>query len=248
MPSVWVSVRLWLSDFSSETDAWFLPRPTTAARLQQRAEVGEQAALRAGADDLRDDLAVPEHAQRWHREDPVALRGHPVLVHVHLGDGQRVAELRGDLVKDGREQVAGRAPLRPEVDQDRLAERGGQDQILERVVGDLDDRAGRFRVTHCSSSRISLSGPRFSSSQRGTGASPRSARRSESRSRTSRNSAMCRSRYASLRRYTSTDAGQSSPVSCPASRHSTNGRTSASENPIACSDLISLTSRTWWSS
>ena len=36
-----------------------------------------------------------------------------------------------------------------------------------------------------------------------------------------------------MRRYTSTDAGQSSPDSCPASRHSTNGRTSSSENPAA---------------
>src|SRR5580692_12711113 len=229
----------------------FLPertRGSSRARLQQRAEIGEQAALRAGADDLRDDLAVPEDAQRWHREDPVPLRSHLVLVHVYLGDSQRVAELRRDLVQDGREHVAGWAPLRPEVHQDRLAERGGHDEILERVVGDLDDRASRFRVLHCLSPRVSLSGPVGSSSQRGGGASPRSARRSESRSRTSRSSAMCRSRYASLRRYTSTDAGHSSPDSCPASRHSTNGRTSCSENPIACSDLISLTSRTWCSS
>jgi ABC transporter len=98
--------------------------PVPRGPLQERVEIREQAALRAGTDNLGDDLAVPEDGERWHREYPVPLRGYLVLVHVHLRDDQLVAEFRRYLLQHGREHVAGRAPLRPEIDQDRLAGRG----------------------------------------------------------------------------------------------------------------------------
>jgi SAM-dependent methyltransferase len=151
--------------------------------LQDRAELGEQSSLRAGADDLGDHLAVAEDAQRRHREDRVPLRGHLIVVHVHLGDDEFPAQFHGDLLKDGREHVAGRAPLRPEVDQDRRGR--GQDEVSERVIGYRDDEARRRLIARhlmChhflfSALPVSLARTTATSSQAGGGGSGRCSSR-----------------------------------------------------------------------
>jgi len=65
--------------------------------------------------------------------DAKAHRRPRVGVDVHLEHLGLDAELSGDVLDDGGDHPAGRAPLRPEVDQDRLL--GLQDRLLEFGVG-----------------------------------------------------------------------------------------------------------------
>src|SRR5205085_10389895 len=77
-------------------------------------------ALRLRPDRRGGRLAVLEEDDRRNRDDPVLLRERRLLVDVDLHEAELLAALVGDLVEDGRDGVAGTAPLGPEVDDHRL--------------------------------------------------------------------------------------------------------------------------------
>src|SRR3954452_495299 len=108
---------------------------------ERRLELGLEALLRVGADDLLGDLAVAEEDHRRDREDLVLRGGLLVLVDVELDDAQVLALAR-DLLEDRADHAAGAAPGRPEVDEDgRL---GLDDLRLEARVGDVVESAGHL--------------------------------------------------------------------------------------------------------
>ena len=219
------------------------PRPAT-----ERAEIGEQAALRAGADHPPGDLAVLEDRKRWHREDPVPLRGQRVLVHVSLATTRPSLSSAAISSRTGDSMWQGGHHCCPEIDQDRLAQRSRQDEVLERLISDLDDRAARFRCTHGSSSRLSPCGPRVSSSQRGD---RRVAEVGEALRKPIADVLQFRDVPLQVRELAAVHLDRLRTAVtrlAPSEQARDEWAHVLSENPIACSDLISRTSRTWSSS
>src|SRR5438093_9833841 len=82
------------------------------------------------------DAVLEEHElrDRLHTE---ARRQRRLLVDVHLGDRRLVAAHARDLTEHGRDDPAGTAPRRPEVDHDRALAR---DHAVERGVREVHDR------------------------------------------------------------------------------------------------------------
>jgi hypothetical protein len=73
-----------------------------------------------GADDLFCDRAILKHKQRGNPAD-VELAGEiHILVDIHLDDFEFARVLRGELRYRRGQCAAGAAPLRPEIDHDRL--------------------------------------------------------------------------------------------------------------------------------
>src|SRR5690606_12277908 len=102
---------------------------STSTRSQVRLDDLQQRALRLGADDLLDDLAVLVEQQRRQAHHAVLVRRLGVGAVVQLRDLDLAGLLLGDLVEHGRDHAARAAPVGPEV-----AERRGvavQDLALE---------------------------------------------------------------------------------------------------------------------
>src|ERR671916_3242513 len=70
-------------------------------------EVAQQGRLGLGADDRLDHLAAGEDRHRRDREDLVLLRDLRILVDVQLRHGDLVPVLRGDLLQDRGDHLAG---------------------------------------------------------------------------------------------------------------------------------------------
>ena len=74
---------------------------------------------------------------------PICLGNRRVMVDVHLDQLDLAAGGTHRLLQDRRELTAGAAPLRPEVDQHRLALRFLDDVLYERLGGGFLDQIGR---------------------------------------------------------------------------------------------------------
>src|SRR6266511_1663434 len=183
-----------------------------------------EVALGPGADDRADDLSPAEHQQRRQGHDSIGPRDVRVLVAVERGDDDPFAELSGQLGEALRDHLAGRAPVRPEIDHDGPV--AGQDRLGEGVVGDGDQRAGSRLLKHVSS-RCAIAWVSWA----------------WSRCRTALSRSMQASTSASLRRSTATESGHTSPELLPARRQATNGRMSSRPKPTASRARISCTIR-----
>ena len=111
-------------------------------RHQARDEaLDHQRRLRAG--ELVDHLAVAERLDGREAADAVAGGGRLVGLRVELGELDLARMGVHRLLDDGREHVAGLAPIGPEVHEHRDLRGALQHALLEVGVGDLD------RVGHC---------------------------------------------------------------------------------------------------
>ena len=104
---------------------------------QKFVELLEKGTLALGTDETLGDFTIREHEQRWNAHDAVLHRDIWIVIDIQLGDGQVVAVLIGDLVKDRCDLLARSAPLCPEVDYDRLVRT--DDCFIECVAGQVDD-------------------------------------------------------------------------------------------------------------
>ncbi len=102
-------------------------------------------ALRDGAEEPVDDLAVAQGVHRRDRLDPELRRDLRVLVDVDLGEHDLALGGVDHLLDDRSERAARAAPRRPQVDDD--GDGGGlvDDVRLERRVGDVDGHADQGR-------------------------------------------------------------------------------------------------------
>ena len=98
--------------------------------------------LRDGADELGDDVAVPERLHGRDAADAVLEREALVRVGVELRE--RDARGGGRLLEDRPERTARPAPLRPEVDDDRLAVRALDHLCLPRLLRDVHGTDGSY--------------------------------------------------------------------------------------------------------
>ena len=112
-------------------------------RLRQLVDEGVDRRTRAGADELGDDLAVPERLDRRDPGDAVPARQLLVRVDVDLREGHVAPADR--LLEDRGELFARPAPLRPEVDEDGLAFRPLDHVRLECALGDVHQVLQRSR-------------------------------------------------------------------------------------------------------
>ena len=94
-----------------------MPGPQSDLGLLE-AEGALEHPLGLGADGRSLRLTALEENHRRDAHDAVTLRKPLLLVDVDLDEPQ--LPLLGDLVEDGRDRMTRAAPLRPEVDEDRL--------------------------------------------------------------------------------------------------------------------------------
>src|ERR671912_767280 len=104
-------------------------------------QLSQELTLTLGADEALLGGAVLEDDQGGDAHHVEATRHVGVVVDVELGDGDLAGVLAGDLVEDGGDHLARPAPLRPEVDDDRLV--GRCDGLVEGGV-----REGRDAFSH----------------------------------------------------------------------------------------------------
>ena len=100
--------------------AWCRTGRDVPTLREELGQVGLEGGLRLGADDRLDDLAAPVDLHRGDRGDLVLRRRLGVVVDVELDDRDLVGVLVRDLVEDRADRATRAAPLRPEVDEDRL--------------------------------------------------------------------------------------------------------------------------------
>src|SRR5215472_1165238 len=108
-------------------------------------KVVQQPRLRPGADELLDDLAVLEDAQRRDVENPVLPRDLGVLVDIQLDDVEVVTVLRQDRLEHRGDLPAGAAPLGPVIHEHRLL-----------VLEDIGLEAGVGYLLHLAHARCSF--------------------------------------------------------------------------------------------
>src|SRR5712691_10716777 len=96
-------------------------------------------------------LTILEHDERGDAHDPVAKRSLRVVVDVELYGFELVGMGPRDLLDQRRDHVAGHAPLRPEINQDRPA--GPQDLTVEVLICYLCDVI-RHRVVASSTTAL----------------------------------------------------------------------------------------------